>query len=438
MRRWARSSTTPSTCGGSGSPAASDDPAADLGEFEEEVVRRCRTRIRRSAAARQSIDAGRLVQRRRRSRRSGWRTSSRRCSPGSRPLAAVIHLVSPHFPWRHLPDGRTYAAPAEGADLPINGGNGGVPWIQDLERQRHLLQAMLHGRLGGPDPRPARGGRPLRRRRRGGHGRPRHGVPRRREPPAADPRGAPGDHVDAADREGARADRSRGSTTRTWRRIDIVPTIADLIGVDIPWEVDGLAAGSDAQLARDDQKLFRRITNNADPDPSHDVEVDGAAGFADMLELAFPSLGPDDDPLAGALRAVGTRRAGRAAVRADRRDLAATRSRSMTSTGCRSEEQLVVVLTGTVAGGRVDEDAVVAVVDDRIVAVSPVVFRNIGGSAFALLLPLDGSAALGSGPPCPPARRRAARRRPAVRLTAWSPGAPVLSAPCRRKREGAS
>ena len=47
------------------------------------------------------------------------------------------------------------------------------------------------------------------------------------------------------------------------------------------------------------------------------------------------------------------------------------------------------MLTGTVAGGRVDEDAVVAVADGRIVAVSPVVFRNIGGSAFALLLPLD-------------------------------------------------
>ena len=42
-----------------------------------------------------------------------------------------------------------YAEPAEGADLPINGGNGGVPWIQDLERQRHLLQAGYTDRLVG-------------------------------------------------------------------------------------------------------------------------------------------------------------------------------------------------------------------------------------------------------------------------------------------------
>ena len=38
-----------------------------------------------------------------------------------------------------LPDGTTYAQPAKRTDLAINGGNGGVPWIADLERQRHLL-----------------------------------------------------------------------------------------------------------------------------------------------------------------------------------------------------------------------------------------------------------------------------------------------------------
>ena len=53
-----------------------------------------------------------------------------------------------------------------------------------------------------------------------------------------------------------------------------------------------------------------------------------------------------------------------------------------------------MVLTGTVAGGRVGDDAVVAVVDDRVAAVAPVVFRNIGGSAFALLLPLDRTTSL--------------------------------------------
>ena len=51
--------------------------------------------------------------------------------------------------------------------------------------------------------------------------------------------------------------------------IDIVPTIADLIGVDIPWEVDGLAAGSDAQLARDDQQAVPPVHQTTPiPNPS--------------------------------------------------------------------------------------------------------------------------------------------------------------------------
>ena len=120
---------------------ADDDPAGDFGEFEEEVggrqlaiLRRVRRRATDppSSGPFQGAIAG-----------EPERVSQflEALQPRGRPVAAVIHLVSPHFPWRHLPDGTLYAAPAEEADLPINGGNGGVPWIQDLERQRHLLQA---------------------------------------------------------------------------------------------------------------------------------------------------------------------------------------------------------------------------------------------------------------------------------------------------------
>jgi hypothetical protein len=53
----------------------------------------------------------------------------------------------------------------------------------------------------------------------------------------------------------------------------------------------------------------------------------------------------------------------------------------------RSDDR-VLVLTGLVDDdGRGDH--VVAVLDGEIVAVSPVIERNIGGRAFALLLPTD-------------------------------------------------
>ena len=74
--------------------------------------------------------------------------------------------------------------------------------------------------------------------------------------------------------------------------IDIVPTIADLVGVDIPWDVDGLAAGSEAQLARGDAKQLHRFASRSDPDPVPITEVDGSDGFAAMLDLAYPTGRP--------------------------------------------------------------------------------------------------------------------------------------------------
>jgi hypothetical protein len=311
--------------------------------------------------------------------------------PRDRPMAAVIHVVSPHFPWRHLPDGTLYAAPAEAADLPINGGKGGVPWIQDLERQRHLLQAGYADALVGrildevdavglydeativvtAD----------------------HGVAFR----ADEDRRRPVDEalpeilwspliVKAPGQTEPRVDDSNMQT------IDILPTIADLIGVDIPWEVDGLAAGSEAQRDRGDTKLLRRFPTRADPDPEPSTEVDGSDGFEEMLELAYPPLDPSDPlralySLSGYGELVGQPFEPTGEIDVDSFEVDDLERLLRTF-------ELPFVLTGTVAGGEVGEDAVAAVADGRIVAVSPVVPRNVGGPAFALLLPLDGSAGL--------------------------------------------
>jgi hypothetical protein len=369
----------------------SADPTDDLGEFEEAVEA--------VSASDPTLGSGEAVSGLGEWQNEGAEVPSRLSDfieamhPGDKPMAAVIHLVSPHFPWSHLPDGRTYAEPAEGSDLPINGGNGGVPWVASLERQRHLLQASYTDRLVGQilqqleavdmydeaavvvtaD-----------------HGIAFQADENRRLPiPAALPEimwtplivKAPGQTE-------PRVDDSNMQT------IDVVPTIADLIGVDIPWHVDGLAAGSDAQLARGDQKVFRRIRDTADPNPSAEVEVDGAAGFADMLTMSYPAIGPDDDPLA-ALHALSGHPELIGQPYEPDGEVASDTFAVDDLDRLLSEEELVVVLTGTVTGGEVDEDAVVAVVDDRVAAVGPVVFRNLGGAAFALLLPLDRIADLG-------------------------------------------
>ena len=149
-----------------------------------------------------------------------------------------------------------YADPASAADLPINGG--GDPWVGNLERQRHLLQAGYADRLVG---------QVLQRLDEVGvfddaaivvtadHGIAFSADPNRRLPtPEALPEimwtplivKAPGQSAPRVDDANVQS-------------IDVLPTLAALIGVDIPWSVDGIDVAGDELAARGDRKLFRRF-----------------------------------------------------------------------------------------------------------------------------------------------------------------------------------
>jgi hypothetical protein len=174
--------------------------------------------------------------------------------------------------------------------------------------------------------------------------------------------------------------------------MDIVPTIAALAGIDIPWRVDGVAAGSPALVQRGDAKRFRRFKNEVDTQAAADLVVDGADGFARMLGVAPPPLAAGDDPVAGLYRLSGRpdlagaswRPSGRAAagaVTVDDRDRLAR------------EERPVLAVSGVVETGA-GTTHVVASAGGRIVAISPLVRRADGRTGFALLLPGAARAAL--------------------------------------------
>jgi hypothetical protein len=305
--------------------------------------------------------------------------------PADKPIAAVIHLVSPHWPWEHLPDGEVYAEPADGADLPIDGD--GNPWVTEEERQRHLLQSSYTDRLVGAI---------LDRVREEGwyddaavvvtadHGISFHGDKDRRLPvPDALPEimwsplliKAPGQTEGRVDDSNALS-------------IDIMPTVADLVGAELPWKVDGLVLGSEEQRARSSMKPFRRFEAGVDPHPSQDVEVDGDELFPKVLALAPPPMEAGEEPATVLARLSG------------RGDLV---GQPLAATGEAYDGQIqvdglddqlkakrrVVVLSGLVDGD-IGADHVVAAADGTIVAVSPVIHRNLGGAAYVLMLPVNG------------------------------------------------
>jgi hypothetical protein len=308
-------------------------------------------------------------------------------------MAAVLHLVSPHYPWRYLPDGTAYAQPAKRTDLAINGGNGGVPWIADLERQRHLLQASYTDALVGrvldqleavdayddatvvvtAD-----------------HGVAFHGDEHRRKIV----RKALPELMWTPLIIKAPGQTEGGIDDTNVQSIDVVPTIADLIGAELPWAVDGVAVGSDEQKDRGHAKVFSTLSGTFHTESGEVLEVDDRRGLARVLDLAFPPVGEGGDLLAPLHERSGHGELVGQPFEPDGDapdDTFAVDDLDRLQGG----DDLPLLITGTVAGGVVDEDAVAAVADGRIVAVSPVVFRNIGGPAFAMLLPLDGSAGLG-------------------------------------------
>jgi hypothetical protein len=150
-----------------------------------------------------------------------------------------VHLLLPHAPWRLLPSGHVYgfSNSSEGLEYPGGAWNGNR-WLVEQAYQRHLLQVGYVDSLLG---------RVLRTLEQDGlydealvivvadHGASfRPGVPRRsvtREN-LADIAGVPLIVKYPRQRHG-------GADARSARTIDVLPTIADVLGARLPWQVDG-------------------------------------------------------------------------------------------------------------------------------------------------------------------------------------------------------
>lgn len=168
-----------------------------------------------------------------------------------RPTLSFLHLLLPHGPYRLYPDGQAYAT----TSYPVGDydDSTGEPWIKALRQQRHLLQASYADLLVGQVTETLR---------QAGtydetllvlvadHGVAfRHGADSRtwHDETVSDIAYSPLIIKAPGQAEGGPDDRNVSS-------LDILPTIADLVDVRVPWSTEGDPVDSAAVSERDDRK----------------------------------------------------------------------------------------------------------------------------------------------------------------------------------------
>jgi hypothetical protein len=213
--------------------------------------------------------------------------------PSARPRLDFLHVLLPHFPWHYLPTGQDHSAfPAHATGL------SGPAWanqqVAEVARVRHLLQAQATDTLLGQIVARLRAidafddtllvvtadhGVAFR-----------AGLPFRGVAESTYPSimwtplfvKAPGQARGAVD-------------DRPAESIDVLPTIADHLGVDVPWRLAGRSLLGEPR--RDgDRPLAAWSSNVAQPAPGRDrLAFDGPAGFATVLGRGAAAPEPTAD-----------------------------------------------------------------------------------------------------------------------------------------------
>jgi len=204
-----------------------------------------------------------------------------------RPTLHFLHLLLPHAPWRYLPSGAQYRYPS--GNFGIQGGPWSrEPWPSTLAHQRHLLQLAYTDRLLGAV---------IERLRAQGLWDKSlfvltadHGIsympgqrPRKLDGPnAAELLWVPLFLKLPGQRQGRVDDRN-------WQHVDLLPTIAEVLGVKVPWQVDGVS-GLGPDLRKETQKRYYDV-------PGRPLTVDGPSQFARVVHDGIGALGrPEHGP----------------------------------------------------------------------------------------------------------------------------------------------
>ncbi|HLU42189.1 MAG TPA: sulfatase-like hydrolase/transferase [Microthrixaceae bacterium] len=210
-----------------------------------------------------------------------------------KPGLHYLHVLLPHQAWVRLPDGKHYEAPSPPHGVFMNHVSQD-PALAEVVRQRHLMQLaytdVLLGELmdelkaagtydeslvivtadHGVSFRPANPLRPL------------------SDDNAADILWTPLIVKAPGQTEPQVLDHPTES-------VDVLPTIADLLGVELPWEVDGRSIFDDPRPDDWTRRAFHWRVNEAEPEADGFVHVDGPSGYREVLRSKPLDHGPEWD-----------------------------------------------------------------------------------------------------------------------------------------------
>ncbi|MFY1692482.1 sulfatase-like hydrolase/transferase [Plantactinospora sp. WMMB782] len=284
--------------------------------------------------------------------------------PTVRPTLHFLHLLLPHSPWNYLPSGIRYESP----DGMPNDGDG---WVE-LAHRRHLLQLEYTDRLLGET---------LRRLDETGLYDDAlvvltadHGVS---FTPGVQGRGlgalrqAPGEVLWVPLFVKRPGQRNGVVDDRNWEHVDLLPTVADLAGVRVPWRTDGASALRTTRQPAD--KHFYDQPGKARTVP--------AGVFADVLAgRAHPVLPAQPRPeLIG--RSVAELPLGPEA------GTVTVRNRADFDRIDQTGGRLPALVYGTVPDSVPNGTLLAVAVNGRVGAVAPVVAPDPGGQRFGALVP---------------------------------------------------
>ncbi len=219
---------------------------------------------------------------------------------GKGPALYYLHLMLPHQPFNRYPDGEQYEVlDPKGQDLPLEDSKqlfSWSPWASAVSEQQHLLQAQYADQVLG---------HLLTGLRDSGlyddslvvvaadHGVSfeSHTAGRYVEPSTIDAIGyAPLLIKEPGQREGAIDDANLSS-------IDLLPTIADRLGLEVSWEVDGAPAGSPTIAERGTAKQIYDMIGFGGLVLRGILDFDDAEAFATVADRSIGPLTDRSDPL---------------------------------------------------------------------------------------------------------------------------------------------